>query len=172
MALSGSTRGTCDPREMRGEEGMANLASAEESFSIGDYALAAMQYVETIFEICGLLIMAMAEATHAIVIQRLGRNELKDGDALRSALKEEIYSRLRMHHSRLEITGKTPFVLLVIGDPDKVLRRLDFATLVGASMADGHEVFLEFPGHPGFFPSKTSLNAPLAEGMRRRVPIP
>lgn len=28
-------------REMRGEEGLANLASAEESFSIGDYALAA-----------------------------------------------------------------------------------------------------------------------------------
>ena len=47
--------------------------------------------------------------------QRLGRNELKDGDALRSALKEEIYNRLHTHHCRLEMSGKTPFVLLVIG---------------------------------------------------------
>jgi fused signal recognition particle receptor len=47
--------------------------------------------------------------------QRLGRNELKDGDALRSALKDEILARLTAHHCPLDITGKKPFVLLVIG---------------------------------------------------------
>jgi len=47
--------------------------------------------------------------------QRLGRNELKDGEALRSALKEEILNRLTAHHRNLEIDGRHPFVLLVIG---------------------------------------------------------
>jgi len=46
---------------------------------------------------------------------RLGRNELKDGEALRAALKEEIYNRLAAHHSALDMTGHHPFVLLVIG---------------------------------------------------------
>ncbi|MBC8017288.1 MAG: signal recognition particle-docking protein FtsY [Verrucomicrobia bacterium] len=46
---------------------------------------------------------------------RLGRNELKDGEALRSALKEEILSRLEAHHATLDMTGQHPFVLLVIG---------------------------------------------------------
>ncbi len=32
--------------------------------------------------------------------QRLGRNELKDGEALRAALKEEILARLEAHHQR------------------------------------------------------------------------
>ena len=47
--------------------------------------------------------------------QRLGRNELKDGEALRAALKEEILNRLTPHHRKLEIAGRHPFVLLVIG---------------------------------------------------------
>jgi fused signal recognition particle receptor len=46
---------------------------------------------------------------------RLGRNELKDGEALRAALKEEILSRLEAHHATLDMTGQHPFVLLVIG---------------------------------------------------------
>jgi fused signal recognition particle receptor len=47
--------------------------------------------------------------------QRLGRNELKDGEALRAALKEEILGRLLAHHKPLDMGGKQPFVLLVIG---------------------------------------------------------
>jgi fused signal recognition particle receptor len=46
---------------------------------------------------------------------RLGRNELKDGEALRAALKEEILSRLEAHHGVLDMTGQRPFVMLVIG---------------------------------------------------------
>jgi fused signal recognition particle receptor len=46
---------------------------------------------------------------------RLGRNELKDGEALRSALKDEILARLEAHHRVLDIAGQQPFVLLVIG---------------------------------------------------------
>ena len=47
--------------------------------------------------------------------QRLGRNELKDGEALRAALKEEILARLTAHHRPLDIGSRKPFVLLVIG---------------------------------------------------------
>ena len=66
---------------------------------------------------------------------------------------------------RIDVPG---IALLVTGDPDMVLRRTDFATLVAASISAGHEVFLEFPGPPGFYPSKDSLNAPLADGLARR----
>ena len=46
---------------------------------------------------------------------RLGRNELKDGEALRAALKDEILARLTAHHRPLDIGSRKPFVLLVIG---------------------------------------------------------
>jgi len=47
--------------------------------------------------------------------QRLGRNELKDGEALRGALKDEILARLTAQHTPLDITRHKPFVMLVIG---------------------------------------------------------
>jgi len=46
---------------------------------------------------------------------RLKRDELQDGAALKKALKEEILLRLVAHSSPLEVSGKTPFVILVIG---------------------------------------------------------
>ncbi|UFS68762.1 signal recognition particle-docking protein FtsY [Geomonas sp. RF6] len=47
--------------------------------------------------------------------QRMKRNELQDGDALKKALKEEILLRLQEHAAPLAVTGATPFVILVIG---------------------------------------------------------
>ena len=47
--------------------------------------------------------------------QRLKRDELQDGAALKKALKEEILLRLLEHSSPLEVSGKAPFVILVIG---------------------------------------------------------
>ncbi|HEY5514430.1 MAG TPA: signal recognition particle-docking protein FtsY [Geomonas sp.] len=47
--------------------------------------------------------------------QRLKRNELQDGAALKKALKEEILLRLVAHSSPLVVSGKAPFVILVIG---------------------------------------------------------
>ena len=47
--------------------------------------------------------------------QRLKRDELQDGDALKKALKEEIQLRLEENCSPLVITPKKPFVILVIG---------------------------------------------------------
>ena len=47
--------------------------------------------------------------------QRLKRDELQDGAALKKALKEEIQLRLMTHSSPLLVSGKSPFVILVIG---------------------------------------------------------
>lgn len=47
--------------------------------------------------------------------QRLKRDELQDGEALKRALKEEIQLRLMAHAAPLVVTDKKPFVILVIG---------------------------------------------------------
>ncbi|WP_298269219.1 signal recognition particle-docking protein FtsY [Geobacter sp.] len=47
--------------------------------------------------------------------QRLSRNELKDGAALKEALKEEILKRVAREAAPLDITTATPFVIMVIG---------------------------------------------------------
>jgi fused signal recognition particle receptor len=73
--------------------------------------------------------------------QRLGRNELKDGEALRTALKEEILARLNAHHSKLDICVHTPFVLLVIG-VNGVGKTTTIGKLASRFAADGKKVLL------------------------------
>ena len=73
--------------------------------------------------------------------QRLGRNELKDGEALRAALKEEIQTRLTAHHSVLDINSRKPFVLLVIG-VNGVGKTTTIGKLASRFSASGHKVLL------------------------------
>ncbi|MBL0224495.1 MAG: signal recognition particle-docking protein FtsY [Geobacteraceae bacterium] len=73
--------------------------------------------------------------------QRLGRNELKDGAALRAALKEEILARLVAHHQVLDMTGSRPFVLLVIG-VNGVGKTTTIGKLASRYSADGRKVLL------------------------------
>ena len=73
--------------------------------------------------------------------QRLGRNELKDGEALRSALKEEILARLEAHHRVLDLTGRHPFVLLVIG-VNGVGKTTTIGKLAARFSAEGKNVLL------------------------------
>jgi fused signal recognition particle receptor len=73
--------------------------------------------------------------------QRLGRNELKDGDALRTALKDEILARLEAHHSVLDIGGQQPFVLLVIG-VNGVGKTTTIGKLASRYSASGRKVLL------------------------------
>lgn len=47
--------------------------------------------------------------------ERLSRNELKDGSALRETLKEEIFKRLNNAAPSLAIDSASPFVIMVIG---------------------------------------------------------
>jgi len=73
--------------------------------------------------------------------QRLGRNELKDGEALRAALKEEILARLEAHHRVLDMTGQHPFVLLVIG-VNGVGKTTTIGKLAARYSASGQKVLL------------------------------
>jgi len=73
--------------------------------------------------------------------QRLGRNELKDGEALRAALKDEIFQRLKKHHAPLDITSRHPFVLLVIG-VNGVGKTTTIGKLASRFTADGKKVLL------------------------------
>lgn len=50
-----------------------------------------------------------------ILEQRLKRNELQDGEALKAALKKEIADRLIQVDSPLDVSIARPFVILVIG---------------------------------------------------------
>lgn len=47
--------------------------------------------------------------------QRLKRNELQDGEALKKALKDEITARLSQHTTALDVNAASPYVILVIG---------------------------------------------------------
>ncbi|MDD2897265.1 MAG: signal recognition particle-docking protein FtsY [Desulfuromonadaceae bacterium] len=73
--------------------------------------------------------------------QRLGRNELKDGEALRAALKEEIQNRLAAHHRPLAIGSQKPFVLLVIG-VNGVGKTTTIGKLASRFSASGNKVLL------------------------------
>ena len=73
--------------------------------------------------------------------QRLGRNELKDGQALRTALKDEILARLEAHHHTLDMTGQHPFVLLVIG-VNGVGKTTTIGKLASRYSASGKKVLL------------------------------
>lgn len=73
--------------------------------------------------------------------QRLGRNELKDGEALRAALKDEILTRLTAHHHSLDIGSQKPFVLLVIG-VNGVGKTTTIGKLASRFSASGNKVLL------------------------------
>jgi len=73
--------------------------------------------------------------------QRLGRNELKNGEALRGALKDEILARLATHHQPLEIGSNKPFVLLVIG-VNGVGKTTTIGKLTSRFSASGKKVLL------------------------------
>jgi fused signal recognition particle receptor len=73
--------------------------------------------------------------------QRLGRNELKDGEALRAALKSDILARLNAHHRVLDTGGRHPFVLLVIG-VNGVGKTTTIGKLASRFTGDGKRVLL------------------------------
>jgi fused signal recognition particle receptor len=101
---------------------------------------------DTLEELEEILITSDIGVTTAVELirtmeQRLGRNELKDGAALRTALKDEILVRLTAHHSALDLSGQHPFVLLVIG-VNGVGKTTTIGKLASRFTADGKKVLL------------------------------
>lgn len=73
--------------------------------------------------------------------QRLSRNELKDGAALRGALKDELLGRLLTRHAPLQIEGPKPFVILVVG-VNGVGKTTTIGKLAAKYTAEGKNVLL------------------------------
>ncbi len=73
--------------------------------------------------------------------QRLKRNELQDGEALRSALKEEILARLERFAQPLQVGNASPFVIMVIG-VNGVGKTTTIGKLASRFAGDGKKVLL------------------------------
>lgn len=73
--------------------------------------------------------------------QRLSRQELKDGQALKAALKEELLSRLLTCHRPFRPEGAIPFVLLVVG-VNGVGKTTTIGKLAARYSAEGKRVLL------------------------------
>ena len=73
--------------------------------------------------------------------QRLSRNELKDGAALRGALKEELLTRLLAHHTPLKTDTAAPFTILVVG-VNGVGKTTTIGKLAAKFAAEGSKVLL------------------------------
>lgn len=75
---------------------------------------------ETLEELEEILISAdigVATSSELIGIleQRLKRDELRDGETLKKALKEEMLARLSQETAQLDVDSATPYVIMVIG---------------------------------------------------------
>jgi len=75
---------------------------------------------DTLEELEEILITADIGVTTTVELirgleQRLKRDELRDGDALRKALRDDILSRMEPYAVPLQTSGSSPFVILVIG---------------------------------------------------------
>jgi len=73
--------------------------------------------------------------------QRLSRNELQDGDALKAALREEMLSRLERSAAPLDTGAAKPFVIMVIG-VNGVGKTTTIGKLASKFSADGKKVLL------------------------------
>jgi fused signal recognition particle receptor len=94
----------------------ANLVGRIDSLVLGKKQIDA----DTLEELEEILITADIGVATAVELirmleQRLKRNELKDGETLKKALKEEILARLLKQSIPLDTSSASPYVILVIG---------------------------------------------------------
>jgi fused signal recognition particle receptor len=77
----------------------------------------------------------------AVLEQRLKRNELQDGEALKNALKEEILARLSQDAPLMDLNSASPYVIMVIG-VNGVGKTTTIGKLAWRFAADGKKVLL------------------------------
>ncbi|MDD2321017.1 MAG: signal recognition particle-docking protein FtsY [Geobacteraceae bacterium] len=73
--------------------------------------------------------------------QRLKRNELQDGEALKIALREEMLTRLKANSANLDTGSSSPFVIMVIG-VNGVGKTTTIGKLAGKLSSEGKKVLL------------------------------
>lgn len=120
----------------------ANLIGRIDSLVLGKKQIDA----DTLEELEEILITADIGVVTAVELirtleQRLKRNELQDGEALKSALKEEILARLSRQAAPLDTSVAAPYVILVIG-VNGVGKTTTIGKLAGKFIADRKKVLL------------------------------
>ena len=101
---------------------------------------------DTLEELEEILITADIGVTTSVELirtleQRLKRNELRDGEALREALKAEMHQRLARHQTVLDTASTSPFVIMVIG-VNGVGKTTTIGKLASRFRAEGKKVLL------------------------------
>ncbi len=76
-----------------------------------------------------------------VLEQRLKRNELADGEALKKALKEEMLLRIRQDTPSMDMNSTTPYVIMVIG-VNGVGKTTTIGKLAWRFAAEGKKVML------------------------------
>jgi fused signal recognition particle receptor len=120
----------------------ANLIGRIDSLVLGKKQID----VDTLEELEEILITADIGVSTAVELirtleQRLKRNELKDGETLKKALKEEILARLSWQMAPLDTTSASPYVILVIG-VNGVGKTTTIGKLASRFIAEGRKVIL------------------------------
>jgi fused signal recognition particle receptor len=120
----------------------ANLVGRIDSLILGKKQIDA----DTLEELEEILITADMGVTTAVELirtleQRLKRDELRDGETLKRALKEEILARLDWQKSELDTTKASPYVMLVIG-VNGVGKTTTIGKLASRFINDGKKVLL------------------------------
>lgn len=120
----------------------ANLIGRIDSLVLGKKQID----VDTLEELEEILITADIGVSTAVELirtleQRLKRNELKDGETLKKALKEEILARLSWQTAPLDTTLASPYVILVIG-VNGVGKTTTIGKLASRFIAEGRKVIL------------------------------
>lgn len=120
----------------------ANLIGRIDSLVLGKKQIDA----DTLEELEEILITADIGVSTAVELirtleQRLKRNELKDGETLKKALKEEILARLSWQTAPLDTTLASPYVILVLG-VNGVGKTTTIGKLASRFIAEGRKVIL------------------------------
>jgi fused signal recognition particle receptor len=120
----------------------ANLIGRIDSLVLGKKQIDA----DTLEELEEILITADIGVSTAVELirtleQRLKRNELKDGETLKKALKEEMLARLSWQSASLDTSSSSPYVILVIG-VNGVGKTTTIGKLASRFIAQGKKVIL------------------------------
>ncbi len=119
-----------------------NLIGKIDSLLLGRKKIDAdtLEELEEILIMADIGVAATGELIRSLE-QRLKRNELGDGEALKKALKEEMLARLERNASSLDTTAASPFVIMVIG-VNGVGKTTTIGKLASKFSAEGKKVLL------------------------------
>jgi fused signal recognition particle receptor len=142
-SISGSPKAGVFERLIRGlSKTQASLIGKIDSLLLGKKQIDAdtLDELEEILISADLGVKTTVELIKSLEV-KLNRNELRDGSALRLALKDEIYGRLNKQSALLNIGSASPYVIMVIG-VNGVGKTTTIGKLASRFTAEGKKVLI------------------------------